>query len=469
MKQRFLIYPAISAIAIVISIFFFLPWLALIAFVPLLLALENTNHKQTLATAGIFSSVLGSFILSWMLLSNIPSVDNLLYSFLGMLLSVTYFIIAITVVFLIWNRLTKSIFSCKSILILATLFTLFEFIYDQLFNTLPWYSFHFGNPLIGSIYTIQLAEIGGIYILTFSVLLINGFAAYGIKQHKQLGVASMVIGLFFTANFLLYNIRSVKATPNTEVKINILTPNIKQAVNTRNTIELMPTDLTNWTQALNHQENNYKIINSAYIVNPIETVSDINVNVYLKIIEEEEETQSEIKNQQPNHSFIVKPENKSNLTETNKDIDGIFIFNEAIIAPTAAQLVQAGAPFLVSINNDNWLKDAYITRLFFYYNSLRAVENRRDIAIKSNFGYTGKASSNGETHLINNQNTSVPTPITIIKNSETTLYSQYPFAFILFCKLLFVVVAFLILIKSGLKFKSLKKLKEQPVFEVFEN
>ena len=462
MKQRLLIYPVISAIAIVFSIFFFLPWLSLIAFVPLLIALKNTSPKQNLVTAGIFSTLCGVLIYSWLLLANLSSVESLFDNLLGVILSLTSFIIGITLVFIIWNRLTKSMFTSKSILILASLFTFFEFIYDHITNTLPWHSFHFGNPLIGSIYTIQLAELGGIYILTFSVLLINGFVAYSIKQHKQLGLASLVIGLFFTANLLLFNINSTKAPFNTEVKINKLTPITSLGTLNDSNNKLTIGSLNIYSPTLNQQKENYKIINSAYLVNSRETDSAIDDKVYLRIIEEEE-TLSKLKNKQPNHSFIVKP----NLGGTKIEVDEIFIFNEAIIAPSAAELVKAGAQFLVSTNNDNRLENAYLNRLFFYYNSLRAVENRRDIAIKGNYSYIGKASANGETLVINSKNTPLTSPLTLIKHSNTTLYSQYPYAFILFCKLLFVVVAFLILIKSDEKIKSFKKINQKTPVEVF--
>ncbi|WP_447640322.1 MULTISPECIES: apolipoprotein N-acyltransferase [Chitinophagaceae] len=79
---------------------------------------------------------------------------------------------------------------------------------------------------------------------------------------------------------------------------------------------------------------------------------------------------------------------------------GILLCNESVVPGPAARSVQEGANFLVNSGNDGWFADTYIPKQHFFHARLRAVENRKDIVINNNNGYSGMVKSSGDITLM---------------------------------------------------------------------
>lgn len=489
MRFQTIVLPVLSSLALTLSVFFCLPILGMVCMVPLLFSLQSIPKKQYFQQALIFSSVYSLFLFFWMLSSSTQFTGNIGYGIFGLFFSVLLFTLLFTGVFLIWRKLCKAVLNWQNIIFLAGLFVLMEVICDYVFKTLPWYSHHFGNPLIGSVYTIQLAEIGGVYILTFIVFILNGGIAYNLKEKRQFKTVAIMGVFFLCTNSLIFNLRTEQKSPENEIKINLLNANVSPvtdwesqgneivpkiiALSKQNKVSSVA-DFNVWTESVvpwTYRENDafinsvlmnargsqiinligmntdYKnnvIFNSVYAIKDQTVLGRYDKTYPLTFMERPFKNNSTI--QFANNGYQVKAGSALKPIATEKGKIGVYICNEATIATAVAELVRKGAVFLVNVSNDGWFKNTYIARQHFYYNRLRAVENRRDIAINSNCGYSGKTSANGNILMIEQSNVPTFNQITLNKTTAKTIYSYYPNAFILIITLL---TTSLILIKKS--------------------
>lgn len=479
------ILPLCSAIGIFVSFIFFIPILGLICLVPLILSFYNEGKNLILPKAFIFSLVLSFFLFNWMLTSS-PFTGSFIYGVLGMGFSVVLFTGLFTFIFFIWSRYEKNNLTWPSILLLAGLFTFLEFLCDNIFKTFPWYCFHFGNPLIGSVYTIQWAELGGIYILTFFTILINGGIAYYLKDRNQKKWIVIIIIAFAAGNGLLYQSHSNSYSSKEKVTINLLNANINPSTNWKlygndivNTILSLnkqslqsPADFNIWTESIVpwtfkndddfvneilHELGTSKtttvlgmttdlgeklVLNSAYAIK-----SDRSILGRYDKVDPLTFMESSLHPRFPfvflNNGSEVKAGKESNVIATEKAVLGIYLCNEATISQSARDLTKKGADLLVNMSDDGWFKYTYQNKIHFYFNALRAVENRRDIAINSNCGYSGKVQANGKVIIIDNNKTPFLNHISLDKRTELTFYTKYPNVFII----IILLTTLLILIK----------------------
>ncbi len=476
MKFSTVMLPVLSSLAMMLSLFFCLPFLGMVSMVPLLFSLHNCTFKVYIKQLLIFSLVYTGFLFFWMISSSAQFTGNVIYGLIGMVFSVLLFTLLYSGVFLVWRKLCSAVLSWPNIILLAGLFVLMEWVGDYVFDIHPWYSSqHFGSPLIGSVYTIQLSEIGGVYLLTFFMLIINGGIAYSLKEKRQFKIVTIIIIFFFSTNVLFFHLRTERNSPENEIKINLLNANVSPLTNWElEGNEIVPeiislsrqkeisstADFNVWTESVvpwNYQVNDdfvnevltnasegeiinligmnteYEpnvVYNSAYVISGNKTMLGRYDKVNpLALMERPFKNNATI--QVANNDDYVKPGAKYKPIATKKGYVGIYICNEATIAAAVTQLVKNGADFLVNVSNDGWFKDTHIPLRHFYYNRLRAVENRRDIAVNSNLGYSGKVISSGEVLIIEQSDTPTFNQITVNKSNTKTIYNNYPHAFVL--------------------------------------
>ncbi|MFC5281902.1 apolipoprotein N-acyltransferase [Pedobacter alpinus] len=477
LKFHHAILAILSAIGLVISVFYTIPILGMVCLAPLLISLNKVTTKQVIISASLFSSVHFIFLFYWMPFSSSTFTGSIYYGIFANLFSTILFVSFFTSLFFIVHKLSNGIYSWKGIILLSSIFTFFEFLCDIAFKTLPWYNFHFGNPFLGSAYTVQLAEFGGIYFLTFFIILINGSIALCIKRTENFAIASLIIGSFFISNYLAHIIASDKNTD--PIKISLLNANInpktnwelggneivgniftlnQQAALNRSDFNVWTESLVPWTYKKNddflnvllkgsfHKTTTIIGMNTAYNSNTVynsvyaihhnnEVIGKYDKNFPLTFFEAP--FSKHITKMFVNNGFSVKEGTRNTIINTEKGKLGVFLCNEATIAHHVSDLTKAGAQFLINMSNDGWFKDSYITEQHFYYNRLRAIENRRDIAINSNLGYSGKVSANGDIQRFEKSDFPTIHNILIFKNQSFTFYNKYPKAFITLISLLF--------------------------------
>lgn len=150
--------------------------------------------------------------------------------------------------------------------------------------------------------------------------------------------------------------------------------------------------------------------------------------------------------------FNIKAGHKEGIFHTLAGNAGITICNESLIPKASRKLAGEGAEFLVIISNDGWIASSYLTQQHFYSARLQAVESRRDVLINSNAGYSGAFSSMGKEIARNKADTGFVSTVTIEKNSRLSFYSKnnhfFTYVYLISSVLLFI---FLIIQKFKIK------------------
>lgn len=140
-------------------------------------------------------------------------------------------------------------------------------------------------------------------------------------------------------------------------------------------------------------------------------------------------------------SYLVKESRNDTPLRTQYGYAGMLLCNESAIGLLAAKSVRLGANFLINSGNDGWFANTYITKQHFYYARLRAVENRKDILINNNNGYSGMVRSNGD--IVGKEQDDFSTVLTydVMPNSYLTPVSQHYYTLMFyFCLVLFIVI-----------------------------
>ncbi|WP_293298843.1 apolipoprotein N-acyltransferase [Pedobacter sp. UBA4863] len=473
----------LSSILVIVSLFYLQPLLSLVALVPLMYAIKQQNLIQTGRSVVLFATIFSLFFFAWLPQSAKLFGNNmgygLLASVVGLMFMVLYFAVLITST----NKLAKQKPTGVRILILASLTIIFEYAKDAAFYDMPWLDFHFGNALMGSVYTIQFAEFGGIYLLSFMVIVINGLIAEAIVKPKLRRWALGCVAFFLCCNLGIYHYRSAVTSNSAPISLNLLTANIKPGVNweyegnaiVQNLLSLnksaarSPANFNVWTESvvpwtyqpnddfiklllnenqpsgaitllgINTAVNKDKVFDSAYLLNPNgKILGTYHKNKPLAILEK------------PKFGLLlnardlpsVQPSQISEVMTTPLAKIGVYICNEATIASTAIKLVNGGADFLINISNDAWFSNTYIVKQHFYYNKLRAVSLRRDVVVNSNLGYKGSIAANGDTNLYAASQQPEMNSVSVVKRFDVTLYANFPYLPLILSSILLLTLIF---------------------------
>jgi apolipoprotein N-acyltransferase len=175
-NDRYFLLPALSAFLLALARYpFKLNFVVFFAFVPLMILFakhEEISLKRLLKTALVFSTVYTAVALYWISVVTFPG-------FLGMfILFGLYFFVLFMLVLLIARRLPKfkywGLISC---------WLSFEWLQNFGEFRFPW--FNIGYSLSDYTPLIQIAEIGGIYLLSFMILIVNLLLFYSFYRFPQ--------------------------------------------------------------------------------------------------------------------------------------------------------------------------------------------------------------------------------------------------------------------------------------------
>lgn len=480
-------YSVVSGGLVLVSIFHLVSLLSAIALVPLLYALKTASLRERLVYVSVFGATISIFLFYWM-----PSSAGIFngYAFYGLfaaILSLIVFTSYFVGLFLLFSYLKKEKPAVTSIFLLASLAVVFEYLKDILCRTIPWLDFHFGSPFLGSSYTIQLAEFGGIYILSFFTIVINGFVFESFTDKKYIKWAFAICFAFLFTNAALYIFRTEEQKQaSSKISLNLLTGNIDPGVKWENEGNAIVNNLLNlsrkaalnradfnvWTETvvpwtylveddfvkevvkdtrktntitilgINTQATENEVFNSAYLLGTDgKVMGRYDKNYPLALLE----TPKFGFNIEMNGSgnFMVKPGQQKKLVETPKGNVGIYICNEATIPSSAYEMVSLGADFMINISNDGWFNDSYLNKQHFYFNRLRAVENRRDVVVNSNWGYKGLAAANGDIRVYPPVKYASLERVEVSKRDTKTIYTALPYGMLFIsCILLLTLIFF---------------------------
>ncbi len=186
-------------------------FLIFFAFLPLFSMFnENLSKRKTIISALVFSSIYTAVALHWIALATV--------GYYGLfLLFGAYFVI----LFLLINKFWQTSGFLK-FWVLLTFWVSFEFIQNFGEFRFPWFNVGYAlaeyNPLI------QVAEFGGIYILSIGTILTNIFIFNWKKRHfRFLGI--IIFSVWILSGILQFNLINLTKT---DTNIAIIQPSIKQ-------------------------------------------------------------------------------------------------------------------------------------------------------------------------------------------------------------------------------------------------
>lgn len=335
-------------------------------------------------------------------------------------------------------------------LLAAALWVVFEWIRAWLFSAMPWMSFSTGITQGRFLYLIQPAAYGGVFLLSFLIVLASCIAAQGYetKNLKSLPAVAGVFAIQLIAGYYLYtdtgNGTDIPGKQRFSVALVMpgLSPEAvwnektaddlvghlfslnEKAVAQKPALLVWTETVVPWTYSSEddfinalakgtREANIHTLIgmnsavtssggtlcNSVYLLDPAGRESGrYDKQDLLTLVEKPLGSVhgSLILPFLTNYDVRMKPGHYKGPVETPWGKAGIMVCNESTSFFLANDLVMKGAGFLVNVGNDNWFSDHFITRQHFYNCRLRAVENRKDMIINNNMGTSGIVRANGE-------------------------------------------------------------------------
>ena len=476
----------IAAVLLSLSFSSFNFWLfAWCGFIPLFIALENKTLAKSFIIAYFCGIVFWSFTIYWLVhVTLLGTIILVLY------LALYFGLFGLNVAFL--KRLRG-----KAIFFLPCIWVLLEYIRSYLFTGFPWALIGFSQ--YKNLSVIQIADITGVWGVTFLVILVN-IVIYLIIR-KQLKSKIYLVCAVLLLLSLIYGIIRLSHNPNLAknkqtFKISVIGGNIpqhlkwnKQAVGfIQNSYKELTVaaandnpDLVIWPEAavpglwpldaaefeqvfsLARKQNinllvgavsrfQDKYYNSALFIDKLgilqATYNKIHLVPFgefvpLKNIFPFLETIAPIGDIEPGKEYTIFKQPVS---------FGVLICFEDLFPELSREFVKKGAKFLINITNDAWYKEGSAPYQHFAASVFRAIENRVYLARAANTGISGLIDPSGRIlsviHDINKKEIFVKgysNQSIYLESSKRTLYNQYGDFFVLFCALLDVYVIICIL------------------------
>nr|WP_255534836.1 apolipoprotein N-acyltransferase [Pedobacter sp. SYSU D00535] len=326
----------------------------------------------------------------------------------------------------------------------------FEILRSSLFSALPWLGFTVGVTYGRSLYLIQLAAFGQVFILSFMTVVIAYYlaSAFLLKRWVFATVSAGLIAFQLCLGYLLYNSVSAQTAgfykdsfsvtlampglnPSTvwdEGSANNLVSHLfalnQKAAATKPDLIVWTETVVPWTYApqddfINElaqttaKEKCFTLIgmntaqhpsqgtiaNSVYFLNPSgSSEARYDKQDLLGVVEKPLLTEEGGIILPFLSSYDLKMAAGANKGPIQMPWGkaGIMLCNESTNPFLAFGLVSEGAKYLINVGNDGWFSDCFITRQHFYNNRLRAVENRKDLIVNNNMGFCGVIRANGE-------------------------------------------------------------------------
>ncbi len=206
--------PIISAILLILTFpRFNLEFLAWVALIPLFFALENKKTKERFIIGYVFGIVFFSYILYWLTNVTVP----------GTILLIFYLSFAPAVFTLLYRNSRHKIWDAVFV---PAAWVLTEYARAHFLTGFPWavlgYSQSFNLPVI------QIADITGVYGISFLVILVNFGIYLGLKKAPKAAYILFFILILFTLVFVYGQDRMNRIYPSQRLKVSVIQGNIPQ-------------------------------------------------------------------------------------------------------------------------------------------------------------------------------------------------------------------------------------------------
>lgn len=455
-----------------------------ICFVPLFMVLQNAPRKVAFKTGLLFGAAISVIGFYWM----IPGAErftgsSVFYGIGVFLLSAIFFSAFWGLVAFCINRFEISLKNTKNIVIkalaAACVFSVFEAILMFVSAGFPWFDFHAGYALAGSLYFIQPASFFGVYAITFVIILVNYLIAACVSEKRwtKLIIPAAAIAIYFLCGFFILQSFENNLPAGKAIKVSILSENIAPEIKWNDTtgnklvqrlldlnrsaaaskpdIALWSESAVPWTyrpnddlvhevlkisapvnmtniMGINTEVADNVVYNSAYCILPDGNVSGrYDKQVLLSFIEKP--LGGKLIPFFSSNGFYAQTGKYGDPLNTPYGKAGIMICNESAVPSAAYDPVRKGAQFIFNMSNDGWFNDTYIVGLHFCNARLRAVETRKDVTVNSNEGISGLIQASGRIVSAQRNDDPYVNNVVIHANDIKTLAVYYPNLFIYIC------------------------------------
>lgn len=426
-----------SAILLYISLFFSIEWLGFICLVPFLLSLYAATRKHAIINSIVFGCTLGIGLLFWMFESvgsytdySIPIV-TLVFIISLLTFIINYFIIGIAIHWILKKSNINWAIKCLAV---SLIWLAWEFLMIQFFSGTPWFHSNLYKIFLSGNHLLQLSVWGGGLFISWVCIFINILiAAIIIKQQTSLyilliSIFTLVI-LLINAAYHFYPLH--KSDKNMDVAIinqnfsaavewneqsgdslvNQLLNLNQKAVASNPDLILWPESVVPWsfqkrdafvTEILAASSSikiphilgmssDYMtgyVYNSAYFITDTHHYERYDKRYLLTLAEK------------PLPLFSIpsfyeggvaaEPGIDKTLFNTEKGKVGVVICNESLYSQAVVPIVTQGVEVLFIISNDAWFANSdFLLKQHWHSARLRAVENRINVVVNCNMGYSG--------------------------------------------------------------------------------
>jgi len=430
----------------------FLVWFSLVGFFQ---AIAKTSFKQGLLAALIFGLAYNLTVIFWIFH----------VTFLGLFALVSYLSLYTGLFFLISRYFFKK---PLKIISLPCLWVITEFLKENIWTGFGWANL--GYSQYQNLYLIQAADIAGVKLISFLIVLTNVFIWEAVVERVKLKKIFFMVFVFLTIfTYSFYRLDSLKETGSK--KVSLIQPNIPQEskweamasssiINTlkvlggsadKDSLLIFPEaawpqiikdkqaqSLFDFANAINRElliggvlEEGGEFYNAALLFNRITDYDQdiVLTNSYRKIKLVPFGEYVPLRNVL---SFINVLNTVGDIS-SGKDLTkfshhgvsfATLICFEDVLPIYVSQIVHNN-DFLVNITNDAWFEGNPQARQHLAIMVFRAVENRIAIVRAANTGISGWVSFQGKLNIFQNQGQEVFFPG--VKVFSVSLYNKRPF------------------------------------------
>ncbi|WP_162426645.1 apolipoprotein N-acyltransferase [Pontibacter pudoricolor] len=445
-----------SAILTSISLIFVSYLIAWFALTFLFLSLLNINQaKQAFYKGFVFGGVSAGILNYWM----VPAIYQ--YAQSSILLGVVCWLLAALIIgciyalqFFIYTKIKFSnstiIGAVSNAFLFASVWVIVEWIRAVLFAGMPWMSYSIGISQAANLFLVQPAALGGVYILSFLLVLVNYTLSYAIhtNHRKRLLIPVFLMTAHFIVGVVMYSSISDEliASSNSKVSATLILPSlppetiwdekngnalVQKLLSLNNQAAVSGTDFILWSETVipwsystdddflkeisrttattnTHfmlgmstavSPGNNAIYNSAYFFNPSGSVqARYDKGELLTLVESPLFSNNGclILPFLSGSGLIVQEGERQNAIQTPWGKAGVLLCNESAVPVQVSRYASDQISFLINLGNDGWFSDFFITRQHFYNGRLRAIEARKDLVINNNRGISGVIRANGD-------------------------------------------------------------------------
>ena len=385
-----------------------------------------------------------------------------------------------TIYFVVWSTSLSVVKKSNTVLIIlftSSLWAVLEYIKNYFLSGFPINLLGYSQSCFTQI--IQIADICGVYGISFIIVLINVFLFYWLymRDRKYLITVFIIISLLLIYGFVRINQIS-KINNKEEIKIGVVQPNIEQKYKFKRRyikpilyklkqIEtkfenknldiilypetVLPKHITNnknvndfinkisylaeYTLIGGMDVENYKVYNSMFLVSKNGDVVDKYRKKHLIIFGEYipfEGLISKMFSKFITDNNLIK-EIELKVFEFDKYTLGINICSENYYPYLSRELVLKGATLLTTHSNDAWCDGLSYPYQHFVLNIFRAIENRKYLIISANTGISGVIAPTGKAIRQTKNQEQICFEETVYTNDYITIYDKICDLFVYLC------------------------------------